>query len=259
MRKLVVNDGTREREVLLVGNIVVGRDPACDLSDADPLLSRRHAEFVVNGSQVSVRDLGSRNGILVNDAKVTERRLSHGDAVQIGHMLIRFVDEQPAEAAPAPAGPPAAADGHPADESDGDGATIILPRPSSAAPIQPVEPPVPVAAVASPAAVIPPQSAPPQVNLPGVAPEGPSSVSAARTGAPLPPIAIHIGALAATILILVFGGAIGFALETVVALTAAYAVGAMVSRLTAPKVAPDATVATDTTTNTGSRGTTDRP
>ena len=45
-RKLIVNDGKRQRELLLVGTMVVGRDPSCDISEADPLLSRRHVEFV---------------------------------------------------------------------------------------------------------------------------------------------------------------------------------------------------------------------
>src|SRR5439155_1634492 len=62
-RKLIVTNGEAERELLLVGTMVVGRDPACDVSDVDPLLSRRHAEFTATANAVSVRDLGSRNGI----------------------------------------------------------------------------------------------------------------------------------------------------------------------------------------------------
>ena len=54
-RKLVVNDGRSEREVLLVGPIVIGRDPSCHISDLDPLLSRRHAEFVPRPSGLLVR------------------------------------------------------------------------------------------------------------------------------------------------------------------------------------------------------------
>ena len=61
-RKLVISDGTRERELQLIGRLVVGRDPGCDLSEDHSLLSRRHAEFVTVGASVTVRDLGSRNG-----------------------------------------------------------------------------------------------------------------------------------------------------------------------------------------------------
>jgi hypothetical protein len=82
-----------ERELLLVGNIVIGRDPACHVSEPDPLLSRRHAEVIVNVHGVSVRDLNSRNGILVNGAKTREQVLLPGDVVQLGHMQLRYVEE----------------------------------------------------------------------------------------------------------------------------------------------------------------------
>jgi pSer/pThr/pTyr-binding forkhead associated (FHA) protein len=83
-RRLVISDGTREREMQLVGRVVVGRDPTCDISHDHSLLSRRHAEFVTTGNDVTVRDLGSRNGVFVNGVKAAERSLSPGDVVQIG-------------------------------------------------------------------------------------------------------------------------------------------------------------------------------
>lgn len=97
-RKLVVNDGRSEREVLLFGPIVIGRDPSCHISDLDPLLSRRHAEFVPSAKGLLVRDLGSRNGILVNGAKVPERMLAPGDVVQLGHLQLRYIEEELTEA-----------------------------------------------------------------------------------------------------------------------------------------------------------------
>lgn len=93
VRKLLVSDGRTERELLLVGTIVVGRDPSCQLNDLDPLLSRRHAEFVPTGKGVTVRDLKSRNGILVNGDKVPEHALKPGDVIQLGHLHVRYVEE----------------------------------------------------------------------------------------------------------------------------------------------------------------------
>jgi pSer/pThr/pTyr-binding forkhead associated (FHA) protein len=93
VRKLVVTDGRTERELLLVGTIVVGRDPSCQLNDLDPLLSRRHAEFVTTSKGVTVRDLKSRNGILVNGDKVPEHALKPGDVIQLGHLHVRYVEE----------------------------------------------------------------------------------------------------------------------------------------------------------------------
>ena len=45
-RRLIISGGSRPRELVLVDTLVVGRDPACDISETnDPLLSRRHAAF----------------------------------------------------------------------------------------------------------------------------------------------------------------------------------------------------------------------
>ena len=93
-RRLIVSGGSRPRELVLVDTLIVGRDPACDISEAnDPLLSRRHAAFSADARAAMVRDLGSRNGILVNGAKTPEARCSSGDVVQIGHLQVKFVDE----------------------------------------------------------------------------------------------------------------------------------------------------------------------
>ena len=93
-RRLIVSGGSRAREMVLVDTLIVGRDPACDITETnDPLLSRRHAAFTADGTTAMVRDLESRNGILVNGVKTKEARLTHGDVVQIGHLQVKFVDE----------------------------------------------------------------------------------------------------------------------------------------------------------------------
>ena len=93
-RRLIVSGGSRPLELQLVGTMIVGRDPACEISEStDPLLSRRHAAFIAGTKDASVRDLGSRNGILVNGVKTPEARLRNGDVVQIGHLQVRYVDE----------------------------------------------------------------------------------------------------------------------------------------------------------------------
>jgi pSer/pThr/pTyr-binding forkhead associated (FHA) protein len=93
-RRLIVSGGSRPLELVLVGTLMVGRDPACDISESnDPLMSRRHAAFSAGPREVLVRDLGSRNGILVNGVKTPESILKNGDVVQIGHLQVRYVDE----------------------------------------------------------------------------------------------------------------------------------------------------------------------
>ena len=93
IRKLLLNDGRAERELVLKGTIVVGRDPSCHINDLDPLLSRRHAEFVAGPDGAIVRDLGSRNGILVNGNKVPHQVLKPGDIVQLGHLELRYIED----------------------------------------------------------------------------------------------------------------------------------------------------------------------
>src|SRR3954454_14390995 len=67
------------------GTFAVGRNASCQLSLDDPLVSRRHALFEVGGGGVTVEDLNSRNGVIVNghriEAKVT---ISVGDRILIG-------------------------------------------------------------------------------------------------------------------------------------------------------------------------------
>src|SRR5678809_118748 len=65
----------------LSGKQVVGRDGDCDTVLAGSEISRRHAEFRADGPIVAVRDLDSRNGVLVNGDRCADRRLDAGDVV----------------------------------------------------------------------------------------------------------------------------------------------------------------------------------
>jgi hypothetical protein len=70
---------------LLPGITVIGRSDSCQIVIEDPLISRRHACFVVDAQGVLVKDLGSMNGVLVNGVKVDgTRALAAGDRITIG-------------------------------------------------------------------------------------------------------------------------------------------------------------------------------
>ena len=92
-KRLLVRDQRGERERLLVGTMTVGRDTRCDISDADPLLSRRHAEFVCRPDSLVVRDLNSRNGVSVNGVKVQEAVLRPGDVVKIARLVLTYLGD----------------------------------------------------------------------------------------------------------------------------------------------------------------------
>ena len=93
-RRLIVSDGQARRELLLESTLTVGRDPECEISHADPRLSRRHAEFVPTPEGVVVRDLASRNGVKVNGKNSHEALLHAGDLVEVGVLALQLVDDE---------------------------------------------------------------------------------------------------------------------------------------------------------------------
>ena len=67
------------------GTFAVDRNASCQLSLDDPLVSRRHAIFEVSGPNVSLEDLASRNGVIVNGHRIEGKvMLSVGDRILIG-------------------------------------------------------------------------------------------------------------------------------------------------------------------------------
>jgi hypothetical protein len=79
------------------GDFVVGRGPECQLAVDDPLVSRKHAVLRVSGSSVLAQDLGSRNGVLVNGARIEgPRELVPGDKIRIGNQeIIIYKTDEP--------------------------------------------------------------------------------------------------------------------------------------------------------------------
>ena len=80
--------------------IVIGRGTEADLRINDPGISRRHIEIRVHAASpdtgqaaVSVVDLGSTNGMLVDGHKVAQADLSDGGTIKIGTttMTVRVV------------------------------------------------------------------------------------------------------------------------------------------------------------------------
>ena len=82
---------TGRKIVLPEGEFVAGREVDCQLVLDDPQASRRHAAFVRGVTGLDVRDLGSRNGVLVNTARVTSARLRVGDLVQVGSTTFKVL------------------------------------------------------------------------------------------------------------------------------------------------------------------------
>ena len=62
----------------------IGRAPACDVTVADPTLSRRHLRVATRRGQLVVEDLGSTNGLQVNDLPVKQAEVGLSDVVTLG-------------------------------------------------------------------------------------------------------------------------------------------------------------------------------
>ena len=90
---LVVKRGPNagSRYALETEVVQVGRHPDSDIFLDDITVSRRHAEFVRQGSGYSVRDVGSLNGTYVNRERIDQSPLANGDEVQIGKFKLVFL------------------------------------------------------------------------------------------------------------------------------------------------------------------------
>ncbi len=77
------------------GGMVVGRGDECDLviGSARDGTSRQHARLYFEGKDLRVEDLGSTNGLFVNQLHCRKTRLSPGDLLQIGDSVFKIVGD----------------------------------------------------------------------------------------------------------------------------------------------------------------------
>jgi pSer/pThr/pTyr-binding forkhead associated (FHA) protein len=68
----------------------VGRHPNADIFLDDVTVSRRHAEFLREGAQFTVRDLASLNGTYFDGQRIDEVKVIDGAEVQIGKFRLTF-------------------------------------------------------------------------------------------------------------------------------------------------------------------------
>lgn len=78
------------RFLLDAAKTVAGRSVDADIFLDDVTVSRRHAEFVREGDDFVVRDIGSLNGTYINRTRIDAAALRSGDEVQIGKYRLTF-------------------------------------------------------------------------------------------------------------------------------------------------------------------------
>jgi len=100
---LVIVDGPAKKASFLLGadrppRVMLGKSAACDLViEGDSSVSRRHAAIDLRGSHLTITDLSSTNGVLVNGVAVREANLRGNEVIKIGGTKIRVIlegDEQ---------------------------------------------------------------------------------------------------------------------------------------------------------------------
>ncbi len=83
MKFRLIHQGNDVR--LGVGDHLIGRSSECGVVLSDPLVSRHHALLQVEANQVTIQDLGSRNGVAVNGRRLSSSTvLAVGDSLTIG-------------------------------------------------------------------------------------------------------------------------------------------------------------------------------
>ena len=92
MPRLVILEGPNvgRRYELTPGVVVVGRHSANAIFIDDPRASRKHCELHAVADSVTVVDLGSGNGTLVNDRVTSRAELRTGDRIQVGDTVLLF-------------------------------------------------------------------------------------------------------------------------------------------------------------------------
>lgn len=106
-RAVLEVNGTRHR--LAPPGLVVGRGAEADVRINDPGVSRRHIELMVSAAAghasdpgVTIKDLGSTNGMLVNGQRVAAAAAADGTWIKIGNtvLTVRVIDEAGPESGP---------------------------------------------------------------------------------------------------------------------------------------------------------------
>ena len=125
MVKLVIlNQGlTGQVFELTAERTTVGRVEDNNFQITDPSVSSRHAEILLRGAEVVIRDLNSTNGSFINGEKISETVLQPGQILRLGQVELKIDDGKPVSApSPVAVAPP------PPPAGKLDGPTMVIPR-----------------------------------------------------------------------------------------------------------------------------------
>ena len=107
MSKLVIlNQGMTGRTFELTAErTTVGRVEDNAFEIADGSVSSHHAEIILHGAEIVIKDLNSTNGTYINTEKITEAVLKPGQVLRFGQVELKIDDGKPVTAPPAAPAP----------------------------------------------------------------------------------------------------------------------------------------------------------
>jgi pSer/pThr/pTyr-binding forkhead associated (FHA) protein len=122
MAKLVIlNQGMTGRTFdLVVERTTVGRVEDNTFQIADASVSSHHAEILLRGTDIVIRDLNSTNGTFLDGKQITEVVLQSGQTLKFGQVELKLDDGRPASNTSAPAPAPV--------KKSVESSTMIMPR-----------------------------------------------------------------------------------------------------------------------------------
>ena len=78
---------TKSREFYLKNELIIGKNPKCDIIFSDPEISDRNSRIFIGGNMIYIEDLGSVNGTAISGMKIfAHNRLRGGDIISIGNV-----------------------------------------------------------------------------------------------------------------------------------------------------------------------------
>jgi len=90
-RLVCLTGQTKGEAYIIKGNrVVMGRSEKADIRVMDIKSSREHAELTRVGNDWTLSDLGSQNGLVLNDQKITQSKIKEGDKIVIGQTVYKF-------------------------------------------------------------------------------------------------------------------------------------------------------------------------
>jgi pSer/pThr/pTyr-binding forkhead associated (FHA) protein len=79
-----------ERYSLVSAEVLIGRGSACQIQLKDPKVSRQHARIRFDRGVITIEDLKSSQGTLVNGQQMLKAELKEGDELTLGDTRLRF-------------------------------------------------------------------------------------------------------------------------------------------------------------------------